>query len=561
MARLSTRLSLVALALALAVVGASSKKVKLAFIGYTAETRKVCQDTLGKNACANRCSRAFDVENVKGALTLTPTLMQDKCNSKIALCGVGTGTYVDKSTALTLSFTQPKAQTKVYTVQGVGDPQKGFKMTYTFGNAKAKQECVAEYGVLEANGKPVTEKLRNSNINWNKVIGRDALLKKMGAKQPTNAQKQGLAKKQTSSATAVIASAVTSAEATATTACATDASSTACVTAKQKSKTISTAATGALPADYNVHTAHPECKPVIQNQGDCGSCWAFSTTGVLAQRLCLKSGDIAGLNLSPQAHITCDNTCFDYRTGKSCVSTAANTDTCICQGGCEGGYTGYAFEFMRDKGVTSDVCVPYTSAPGTNPMEGACTTGTGTSASTVESLVKSCTTPSAGDTKTFKALDTYALSTEDEIKRDIWTLGPVQATFLVETPLYGYTGGVFSCDGEEDAGGHAVIMVGWGVEDGVNYWLLQNSWGPDWGENGYVKMLRDAKDPDKSCLVMDYINTATADTKGVTYNGTSLSSSSPPDDGSVPKAGSARLGLDLAGVVVAAVAVAFAAGF
>ena len=54
----------------------------------------------------------------------------------------------------------------------------------------------------------------NNALSANQVIGRDALLKKMGAKQPTSAQKEGLAKRQTSSATAVIASAVTSAEAT-----------------------------------------------------------------------------------------------------------------------------------------------------------------------------------------------------------------------------------------------------------------------------------------------------------------------------------------------------------
>ena len=62
------------------------------------------------------------------------------------------------------------------------------------------------------------------------------------------------------------------------------------------------------------------------------------------------------------------------------------------------------------------------------------------------------------------------LEGDKEIMRDIFINGPVQATFIVETPLYGYTGGVFSCDGEEgNDGGHAVIMVGWGEENGVPY--------------------------------------------------------------------------------------------
>merc|ERR1719424_53059 len=105
-------------------------------------------------------------------------------------------------------------------------------------------------------------------------------------------------------------------------------------------------------------------------------------------------------------------------------------------------------------------------------MEGSCLASSTTppTTDTVASLTASCKTSSATDTKTFKAKDTYALSTEDEIMRDIFTYGPVQATFIIETPFYGYTSGVFSCDGEEgDDGGHAVIMMGWGVEDGVKY--------------------------------------------------------------------------------------------
>merc|ERR1711935_807669 len=116
--------------------------------------------------------------------------------------------------------------------------------------------------------------------------------------------------------------------------------------------------------------------------------------------------------------------------------------------------------------------------------------------------------------------ETYVLEGDKEIMRDIFINGPVQATFIVETPLYGYTGGVFSCDGEEgNDGGHAVIMVGWGEENGIPYWVLQNSWGPDWGDNGHFKIIRDG-DVTKSCSITQYINTALPDTVGVIYNKT-----------------------------------------
>ena len=72
---------------------------------------------------------------------------------------------------------------------------------------------------------------------------------------------------------------------------------------------------------------YAQCKPLIQDQGDCGSCWAFSTTGVLAQRMCIASkGKVSGLALSPQDQITCDNSCYN-QYGQACT---IGSDNCIC---------------------------------------------------------------------------------------------------------------------------------------------------------------------------------------------------------------------------------------
>jgi len=470
--------------------GAQQPTNQVVFVSYDDTTMQECKTFFDASPCAKVCTRVYNVkqnrETKTKEATLTPSkaLMPDRCMAKAALCGVGTGTFGNGKDATEITFSQPKSPERKYTVSSVGNPQAGFKLTFPKPNGGGG--CIANYA-LTKNGEVITEKYRDADINWPKVIAREDLLKKTGAKTGgSNALAKEMA---TKTNTDIVAMAPP-------------------LTAAKKT-----------PASYSVHEAHPHCKPTILDQGDCGSCWAFSTTGVLAQRLCLASGDISGLSLSPQAQITCNTGCFNALTGKTgCKDGAAN---CICQGGCDGGYTEQAFDYMRTVGVTTDLCVPYTSAAGTNPMDGKCT---GTTTDTVFGLVNQCKkAEQTDDDVTFKAVETYVLETDAEIQRDIFINGPVQATLIVETPLYGYTSGVFSCDGEEgNDGGHAVIMVGWGEEGGVKYWLLQNSWGPEWGDNGYFKVIRGANDDVTSCSITKYINTALPDTNGVSYNKTAV---------------------------------------
>jgi len=68
--------------------------------------------------------------------------------------------------------------------------------------------------------------------------------------------------------------------------------------------------------------------------------------------------------------------------------------------------------------------------------------------------------------------------------------GPVETAFTVYSDFENYAGGVYQHTTGEQAGGHAVKMVGWGVDNGVKYWKVANSWNPYWGENGYFRILR-----------------------------------------------------------------------
>ena len=275
------------------------------------------------------------------------------------------------------------------------------------------------------------------------------------------------------------------------------------------------------PADFNWHDEHPDCAAVIRDQGLCGSCWTFATTGVLSQRFCAASDEVTGgLMLSPQALLSCDTTCKHASKGKKCSAASA---LCTCQSGCDGGYTSQAFEFLRQRGSTSENCVAYRAAAGTDPLEGQCglpgIPAENPDQESILSLIEECQAGTTDDSIVFKARETYALKTEAEIMEDIVLNGPVQASFFVETAFYGYTSGVYSCAGIEDAGLHAVILVGWGTDAGIPYWLIQNSWGASWGQSGYAKIFRGA-DRTVACNILDFVDAALPDTRGVEFDDT-----------------------------------------
>ena len=84
----------------------------------------------------------------------------------------------------------------------------------------------------------------------------------------------------------------------------------------------------------------------------------------------------------------------------------------------------------------------------------------------------------------------YGVSGENNIMQELYEHGPVEAVFTVYEDFYQYTSGVYSHVAGSAAGGHAVKIIGWGVDNGVKYWLCANSWGKSWGENGFFRIKR-----------------------------------------------------------------------
>lgn len=195
----------------------------------------------------------------------------------------------------------------------------------------------------------------------------------------------------------------------------------------------------------------------VKNQGYCGSCWSFSTTGAIEGAYFLKYGILK--SFSEQELVSCDTT----------------------NSACAGGWMDTAFEWiMSNGGLASESDYPYTSYYGD---------------------VASCI---SGVTDDSKAVPT---SYTDVIVKDVTALMSAVAQQPVaiaieadQIAFQSYSSGVLTGTCGQDLD-HGVLLVGYGTwTDGTAYWKVKNSWGTTWGMNGYILIER--SDDDK-CGVLD----------------------------------------------------------
>jgi len=218
-----------------------------------------------------------------------------------------------------------------------------------------------------------------------------------------------------------------------------------------------------LPTNFDTRQQWPFCNYAIRNQEECGSCWAFGATEALADRLCIFSQGKINVTLSPQWLVDC----------------YANEQ------GCNGGFIDTTWKDLVTLGVPTEQCVPYQG------INNACP--------------KTCTDGSK--IKLYYAKSAYSIYKYQDVtplQKEIMTNGPVEVAFYVFSDFMFYHSGVYvQTEGASFVGGHGVKILGWGVDNGIPYWLVANSWSPSWGEMGYFKIRRGTDE----CAIEDEVAT------------------------------------------------------
>jgi len=222
----------------------------------------------------------------------------------------------------------------------------------------------------------------------------------------------------------------------------------------------------------------------VRDQAACGSCWAFGAVEAMTDRVCIASQGQLKPHLSAEDMLSCCD---------------------MCGFGCDGGYPGAAWDYWVSTGLVTGGnyngggCYPYQLQPCDHHVNGSlppCGDIQPTPPCTQQ-----CEDGSTwSDDKHFGA-SSYSVSTVAEIQQDIMTNGPVEAAFTVYEDFLAYKKGVYKHTTGEMLGGHAIKILGWGVEDGNDYWTVAKSWNEDWGDKGFFKISRG----DYECGIEDEI--------------------------------------------------------
>jgi len=212
----------------------------------------------------------------------------------------------------------------------------------------------------------------------------------------------------------------------------------------------------------------------IRNQQHCGSCFTFASLATIEARIRVATKNQAKTIVSPQHALSCN----------------------IYAQGCNGGFPYQVAKFGADFELVDEACFPYQSETG--------------------KCSDTCSSPSARIrlSKPRFVGGYFGACNEPAMMRELVATGPLTVGFLCGPGVMAYRSGIFTlgplasdqdlstqatrlaAEGvhEWEKTSHSVSIVGYGVENGTKFWIVKNSWGPTWGEDGYIRVKRGTND-------------------------------------------------------------------